>query len=101
MHTETNNCIVTRNFTIKDYYNTESILKSNKMIGVIVTDVESILPDKIKDSFINLSGKTSIEESIEIMKACHGYIGIDSFLSVFATKIFDKNNVIIKCYNKH
>ena len=28
MHTETNNCIVTRNFTIKDYYNTESILKS-------------------------------------------------------------------------
>ena len=101
MHTETNNCIATRNFTIKDYYNTESILKSNKMIGVIVTDVESILPDEIKDSFINLSGKTSIEESIEIMKACHGYIGIDSFLSVFATKIFDKNNVIIKCYNKH
>ena len=101
MHTETNNCIVTRNFTIKDYYNTESILKSNKMIGVIVTDVESILPDKIKDSFINLSGKTSIEESIEIMKACHGYIGIDSFLSVFATKIFDNSNVIIKCYNKH
>ena len=49
MHTETNNCIATRNFTIKDYYNTESILKSNKMIGVIVTDVESILPDEIKD----------------------------------------------------
>ena len=101
MHTETNNCIATRNFTIKDYYNTESILKSNKMIGVIVTDVESILPDEIKDSFINLSGKTSIEESIEILKACHGYIGIDSFLSIIATKIFDNNNVIIKCYNKH
>ena len=71
------------------------------MIGIIVTDGQIILPDKIKDSFINLSGKTSIEESIEILKACNGYIGIDSFLSVFATKIFDKNNVIIKCYNKH
>lgn len=101
LHTETNNCIATRNFTINNYYIAESILKKNKMIGVIVTDVESILPDEIKDSFINLSGKTSIEESIEILKACHGYIGIDSFLSVFATKIFDNNNVIIKCYNKH
>jgi hypothetical protein len=101
MHTETNNCIATRNFTIKDYYNTESILKSNKMIGVIVTDVESILPDEIKDSFINLSGKTSIEESIEILKACHGYIGIDSFLSIIATKIFTSNDVIIKSNNKH
>jgi hypothetical protein len=101
MHTETNNCIATRNFTINDYYNTESILKKNKMIGVIVTDVESTLPDKIKDSFINLSGKTSIEESIEILKLSSGYIGIDSFLSVFATKIFTNNNVIIKCYNKH
>ena len=101
MHTETNNCIATRNFTINDYYDTESILKKNNMFGVIVTDVESILPDKIKDSFINLSGKTSIEESIEILKACHGYIGIDSFLSIIATKIFTNNNVIIKCYNKH
>ena len=101
MHTETNNCIATRNFTINDYYKTESILKSNKMIGIIVTDVETILPDKIKDSFIDLSGKTSIEESIEILKLSSGYIGIDSFLSVFATKIFANDNVIIKCYNKH
>ena len=101
LHTETNICRATRNFTINDYYNAESILKKNKMIGIIVTDGQIILPDKIKDSFINLSGKTSIEESIEILKACNGYIGIDSFLSVFATKIFDKNNVIIKCYNKH
>jgi ADP-heptose:LPS heptosyltransferase len=101
MHTETNNCIATRNFTINDYYKTESILKNNKMIGVIVTDVESILPDKIKDSFIDLSGKTSIEESIEILKACHGYIGIDSFLSIVASKIFTSNDVIIKSNNKH
>ena len=101
LHTETNDCIATRNFTIKDYYDTESILKSNKMIGVIVTDVESILPEKIKDSFINLSGKTSIEESIEILKASHGYIGIDSFLSIVASKIFASNDVTIKSNNKH
>jgi hypothetical protein len=100
-HTEEHNCIATRNFTINDYYNTESILKSNKLTGVIVTDVQNILPDEIKDSFINLSGKTSIEESIEILKVCDGYIGIDSFLSIIATKIFANNNVIIKCYNKH
>ena len=101
LHTETNSCTATRNFTINDYYNTESILKKNKMVGVIVTDGQTILPNKIKDSFIDLSGQTSIEESIEILKACHGYIGIDSFLSVFATKIFDNNNIVIKCYNKH
>jgi hypothetical protein len=102
MHTETNDCIATRNFTIKDYYDTESILKSNKMIGVIVSEAQYInLPDETKKSFIDLTGKTSIQESLEILKLSSGYIGIDSFLSVFATKIFDNNNVIIKCYNKH
>jgi hypothetical protein len=101
LHIETYNCKATRNFTTIDYYNTESILKKNKMIGVIVTDVESILPEEIKDSFINLSGKTSIEESIEILKASHGYIGIDSFLSIVASKIFTSNDVIIKSNNKH
>lgn len=101
LHIETYNCKATRNFTTIDYYNTESILKKNKMIGVIVTDVESILPDEIKDSFINLSGKTSIEESIEILKASHGYIGIDSFLSIVASKIFASNDVTIKSNNKH
>jgi hypothetical protein len=100
-HTEIYNCIATRNFTINDYYNTEKILTKNKMIGVIVTDMQYNLPDSINNSFINLSGKTSIEESIEILKSCHGYIGIDSFLSVVASKIFDNNNVFIKCYNKH
>lgn len=101
-HAELHNCIATRNFTINDYYITEKILKKNNTFGVIVSKAQYInLPDKIKDSFIDLSGKTSIEESIEILKLSSGYIGIDSFLSVFATKIFTNNSVIIKCYNKH
>jgi len=100
-HTEIHNCVATRNFTRTDYYNTKTILKKNKMIGVIVTDIYVNICEDFENLFINLSGKTSIEESIEILKASNAYIGIDSFLSVIASKIFTSDNVTIKCNNKH
>lgn len=50
---------------------------------------------------INLIGLTSLEESIEIIKKANGYIGIDSFLSVLASQLFDKDRIIIKSLSPH
>jgi hypothetical protein len=45
--------------------------------------------------------KTTIPESIEILKGASGYIGIDSFLSVLAAKLFEYPNLKVKSINPH
>ena len=42
---------------------------------------------------INLMSRTTLEESIEIIKKANGYIGIDSFLSVLASQLFDADKL--------
>lgn len=49
----------------------------------------------------NLMGLTSIEESIEILKKANGFIGIDSFLSVLAAQLFDREKILIKSFSIH
>lgn len=48
---------------------------------------------------INLLGKTSFAESVEILKSATGYIGIDSALSVLAAQKFDASQLLIKSCN--
>ena len=50
---------------------------------------------------INLMSKTSVEESIEIIKIANGYIGIDSFLSVLAAQLFTADKILIKSLSPH
>ena len=50
---------------------------------------------------INLMGVTTLEESIEIIKKASGYIGIDSFLSVLACQLFEKERIIVKSLSPH
>jgi len=45
---------------------------------------------------IDLRNKTTICECIEILKASRGYIGVDSFLSVVAAKLFPANKLMVK-----
>lgn len=45
--------------------------------------------------------KTTIFESIEIVKGAHGYVGIDSWLSVIAGWVFKENRIAVKCINEH
>ena len=49
----------------------------------------------------NLMGLTTIEESIEILKKANGFIGIDSFLSVLAAQLFEKDKLLIKSFSIH
>lgn len=95
------NCNLTRNFTNLDYFNTIEILKKNNLIGIIISVDKITLPNNTSSYFINLSEKVDIIESIEILKKCKYFIGIDSCFSVFATKILKNENIIIKSNNKH
>ena len=87
-----------RDFDANDWNETFSILRKTNSKGVIINRGSDVVPDN--DLLINLSNKTTIQESIEILKFSSGFVGIDSWLSILAAKIFN-NNIQIKSINKH
>jgi hypothetical protein len=88
-----------RDYDEKDWKNTLTILKNLNIKGVVLNQGKDIIPQD--ESLINLSNQTNIKEAIEITKRCSGYIGIDSALSVIATKVCVAENLIIKSLNAH
>lgn len=73
-----------------------SYLHSNNLQGVLVNDSAINGPQRL----INLTGETSLCESIEILKNASGYIGIDSCLSVLAAKLFNEH-LFVKSQHSH
>lgn len=47
----------------------------------------------------NLSGHTTLAESIEILAGASGYIGVDTCLSVLAAQLFDAERLLIKTHS--
>lgn len=90
-----------RVFVEIDWDNTLKILSKNNLKGVVV-GIEP-LSEKYKNSplLIDITCKTNILESFEILKNAIGYIGIDSCFSVIASKLFEKNNIFIKSIHSH
>jgi len=88
-----------RDFNHKDWEQTNNFLKKHDLKGVILYEGKDVLPEckNIK----NLQNKTSILESIEILKGAKGYIGIDSWISVLASKLFEEPYLQIKSINSH
>jgi hypothetical protein len=68
--------------------------------GVVVDCDRADAPPQHK-RLVNLVGKTSLAESIEILKRAVGYYGIDSCLSVLASQRFDRKNLLIKWQGFH
>jgi len=102
IHKKISTCNLTRNFINDDYDSILNFCKKRNLFCLIISPILINIPEKYKIfKIINLSGKTSIFESIEISKMCTYYMGIDSFLTVFLTKIKNSNNIYIKCNNKH
>lgn len=88
-----------RDFNESDWQTVIKILKSKKMFGVVLNIGNDTVPN---DSIlINLSNKTNFIQSIEILKKASGYIGIDSSISVLATKLFNLPNLLVKSQNQH
>ena len=90
-----------RDYNQTDWQHTLELLKSKNMFGVVINnnDDDSNIPSE--HPIINLNNKTNIKEAIEIVKRADGYIGIDTALSVIATKLLPKENIIIKSLNDH
>lgn len=88
-----------RDFNDSDWSNIVKILKKNNKKGVVINQGE----DKVfkNDFLINLSNMLTILEAVEVLKNSIGYLGIDSWLSVLAAKLFDNSNLQIKSTNNH
>ena len=102
-HSKIDKCQLTRNFVDIDYINTIKFLNENNITGVMLSKVFIEIPSFTDTSanIVNLSCKTTIVESIEILKHSCGYIGIDSFLSVIASKLDNCKKKYVKCNNTH
>jgi len=86
-----------RRFNDHDINETLNILsKLLKMKGVILSHNYININH---DNIINLTTKTTINESIEIVKKANAFIGVDSFLSIIATEFINKLKIIIKTEN--
>jgi hypothetical protein len=102
-HKNISNCNLTRNFVSGDYINVFNFLKETKITGVIISVLPIHIPIEYQDfNIINLSDiKITIIDCIELVKQCNYFFGIDSFLSVIASKHLPQNNIYVKCNNKH
>jgi hypothetical protein len=50
---------------------------------------------------LNLTDRTTVPESLEILKGAYGYIGIDSWLATPAAQLFDASRLLIRTRNLH
>ncbi len=96
---ESENALHNRNFNAYDWAEILHFLKKTNQIGVILRTTGKSLPTT--SYLINLTGKTSLIEAIEIVKNASGYCGVDSCLSVIASKILSAENLRVKSTNPH
>ena len=68
------------------------------IVNNIILEQYNSLFSKYKN-VINLTGKTSVFETFEILKSANEYIGADSFLSILATKLFPDEKIFVKKYD--
>lgn len=88
-----------RDFEDSDWKSVIRWLSKRNAKGVILNVGEDSCPKH--DRLLNLSNKTSLAESIEILKASKGYLGVDSCLSVLAAMLFDIENLHVRSNNDH
>ena len=88
-----------RDFDKSDWQNVIKNLQYHKLKGVVINQGNDFIPKN--DNIIDLSNKLNILEAIEVLKTSKGYLGIDSWLSVLASKLFHNENLQIKSLNKH
>lgn len=87
-----------RNFTEEEWAVVTGWLEREGVHGVILNQGD---PCEFRHPrLVDLTGVTTMPESIEVLKKAEGYVGIDSCLSVLAAKLFE-DKLIIKSRNPH
>jgi hypothetical protein len=82
-----------------EWSNIFSYLEQTDQYAVVVGSFDQDYPIPQHSRLTNLVGKTNIGETIEVLKRSNGFIGVDSFLSVLAVKLFSDDRVLIKSIN--
>jgi ADP-heptose:LPS heptosyltransferase len=85
-----------RDFDSDDWLATLEYLEKHNLVGVVLNNERDVYID---ERLINLTGQTSLMESLEILARSSGYIGIDSCLSVLGAKL--DGHLLVKSRNKH
>jgi len=88
-----------RDYNDADWIATLYWLKKRNMKGVVINKGSDPIPEE--SCLINLANQTTVLEAAEILKCGKGYVGIDSWLTVLAAKLFDNEWIGIKSINSH
>ncbi len=88
-----------RDFTSADWKATLGLLDREKLQGVVLR--REVEPIPRHPRLIDLQGLPSILASVEILKGAVGYVGVDSCLSVLASKLFPAGRLCVKSVSAH
>jgi hypothetical protein len=88
-----------RSFNDYDWASTLAILERENATGIVLTRHKANSP--VHPRIINPATPRSITQAVELIKAAQGYIGIDSWVSVVASKVFPVNRLRVKSVNDH
>lgn len=84
----------TRDFDRDDWAAVLARLERDAVPGVVLGIGDDPVPEH--PLLVNLVNKTTLPESVEVLKGAKGFFGIDSSMSVLAAKLFDRPNLQVK-----
>jgi hypothetical protein len=84
-----------RDFTLNECRSVIKFLERRKIKGVVINKSNDPWPVE-SEWVIDLTNKTDMLESIEILKHAHGFVGSASSFSVLASKFVSQENLVIK-----
>lgn len=88
-----------RNFSAQDWKQTIAFLEQHDLYGAVLMREVMSIPKHPR--LLDYQGKTNILESVELLKAAQGYIGVDTCWSVPATKLFPVQRLRVKTVSPH
>jgi len=88
-----------RDFTLLDWRVVVTWLTLKQLKGVVINQGNDYVPDH--ELLVDLSNRTNVLQAVEVLKAAKGYIGIDSWLTVLAAKLFPTEMIAIKSKITH
>lgn len=84
-----------RNFDADDWDACFETLEKYDLTGVVLCRERIPVPRHWR--LMDRQGGLSIRESVEVVKGAAGYLGIDSWASVLAAKLFPASRISVKC----
>lgn len=86
-----------RDFRPEDWAGALRVLEERDDVGVVLNVGGDPIPEHPR--LIDLTGKTTVAESVEIAKRAHSYLGIDSWLSILCSKFLPRHRLVVLSRN--